>query len=254
MKTDELEIRLRAHSRRVKECMASPFEDARAPLRCSDKNERMENTVISRKIIAVIMIAAALACVGTAFAASAFTSWGSFPAERFDSLPAASVMEAEIGYAPVLIERFENGYSYKTGYVVDNELSAEDSGAVERFRSASLVYEREGESVWFSQEKYPGELEIHGEVLGVFDGVEVYFFGYMNKVVPEDYEMSEEDKAAEASGELVFSWGSDSVRLIEISSVQWKIGEINYNLLQMGGPLSPEELVSMAAEAIACTD
>ena len=73
----------------------------------------------------------------------------------------------------------------------------------------------------------------------------------MNKIVPEDYQMTEADKEAEARGELVFSWGSDSVQTIEVKNVSWARDGISYMLLQTGGNLTEAEMISMAKQAIA---
>ena len=63
-------------------------------------------------------------------------------------------------------------------------------------------------------------------------------------------EMTEADKEAEAEGKLVFSYGASDVTISEVQSVTWKQDGIEYQLMQIDGKLSAEELTEMAGEAI----
>ena len=49
----------------------------------------------------------------------------------------------------------------------------------------------------------------------------------------------------------VFSWGSDSVQIMEVKNACWSEDGISYMLLQTGGELTENDMVSMAKEAIA---
>ncbi len=62
--------------------------------------------------------------------------------------------------------------------------------------------------------------------------------------------MTDEDKKAEDSGELVFSYGSSEVEIIEVQSVSWTTDDMHYELMQIDGKLSTDELADMAAEII----
>ena len=62
--------------------------------------------------------------------------------------------------------------------------------------------------------------------------------------------MTDEDKKAEADGELVFSSGSSDVQISEVQSVTWVKDNIQYQLMQMDGALSRDELTEMAEEVI----
>lgn len=73
---------------------------------------------------------------------------------------------------------------------------------------------------------------------------------YTNKLVPPDYKLTDEDKKAKENGELVFSYGSDKVEIIEVQSAVWTEDGVHYLLMQMDGKLSADELADMAAEAI----
>ena len=62
--------------------------------------------------------------------------------------------------------------------------------------------------------------------------------------------MAEENKRAEESGELVFSYGSSEVEIKQVQSVTWTKDGVQYQLLQIDGRLSPEELAGMAEEVL----
>ena len=215
--------------------------------------ERKSITMKSKKKISLIAIAATLALGITAFAASGivttwFSSSSSIP--KYKSLPSAEQVKSDIGYEPVLIDTFENGYSFKDGSVINNNLADENGNSVEKFKSVSFRYEKDGDRVIFSQDKFNSEMYTEGEVIATVSGTDIYYFSYTNKIVPPDYKMTDEDKKAEENGELVFSYGSSKVEISEVQSVNWINNGIQYQLLQIDGKLSGKELVDMAAEVI----
>lgn len=218
-------------------------------------NHRKGNYImISKKKIAVIAAAAALVLGATAFAANGvISSWHGSSSARPDylSLPSAQECVKDAGFAPVLLERFSNGYTFENGNIVNNALKDEDGNSVEKFKSFSFRYTNGGDEVLFSQEKYHSEMEQSGSPVSSENGIDIYYNSYRNKVVPADYEKTEEDKKAEESGALVFSYGSDEIELHDVQGVSWKDGEMHYGLTQIDGTLSPEELSSMAKEIMA---
>lgn len=70
------------------------------------------------------------------------------------------------------------------------------------------------------------------------------------RIVPADYELTDADKAAKANGDLVFSYGSAEVELNEIQSATFVKDGMQYQLLQINGKLSGDELVKMAEELV----
>ena len=217
-------------------------------------NYRKEGSYMkSNKKISLIAIAAALALGATVFAASGIvTTWFSSSSSKpeYKSLPSAEQVKSDIGYEPVLIDTFENGYTFKDGSVINNKLADESGNSVEKFKSVSFEYEKNGDRVIFSQDKFNSELDTEGEIISTFSGTDIYYFSYTNKIVPTDYKMTEEDKKAEENGELVFSYGSSKVEICEVQSVTWRNNGIQYQLLQIDGKLSADDLAKMAEEII----
>lgn len=207
----------------------------------------------SNKKISLIAIAAALALGVTVFATSGIvTTWFSSSSSNpeYKSLPSAEQVKSDIGYEPVLIDTFENGYTFKNGSVINNNLTDENGNSVEKFKSVSFKYEKNGDRVIFSQDKFNSELDTEGEIISTVSGTDIYYFSYTNKIVPPDYKLTDEDKKAEENGELVFSYGSSKVEIREVQSVTWIKDGIQYQLLQIDGKLSADDLVNMAEEII----
>ena len=249
MITSEFELRLHEHAARVEEYMAAPFSNETEEL-IMKKAAESRKVINYKKAIAIIAVAATFLLGSTAFACGVLDGWFSHSDKEYYELPTEQQFVEDVGYAPVLIQEFENGYAFINGYVVDNERADSETALVEKFKSAMFEYEKDGDIVFFTQEKFDAARS-QGTLVDSFAGVDIYYFGYMNKIVPADYQMTEADKEAEEKGELVFTWGSDSVQTMEVKSLTWMRDGILYNLLQTGGELDAEELVSMAKEAIA---
>lgn len=219
----------------------------------SAPSERKSDMKTSKKKIALVALAATLVLGVTVFAGgSLVTNWYSSSSSLSDytSLPTKEQVVKDIGYAPVLIEAFENGYAFEEGSVINNNLTDENENSVEAFKSISFSYEKGGDVVNFSQEQYYSDMGAIGAIAETVDGIEVYYHSYTNKLVPPDYQMTEADKKAEESGDLVFSWGSPEVEITEIQQVFWEENGLRCSLMQTDGALTPEALVEMAKEAI----
>lgn len=215
--------------------------------------ERKSNTMKSKKKIALIAVAATLVMGITVFAASGiisqwFSSSSSIP--DYETLPTAEQIVKDIGYEAVTIEEFSNGYKFNNGSIVDNALADETGNVAEKFKSVSFRYEKDGDEVIFSQDKFNSTVETSGKVIASIDDVDLYYDSYTNKLVPGDYKMTDEDKKAEENGELVFSYGMDEVKIVEVQAVSWQKDNTRYQLLQIDGNLSADELAEMAKEII----
>ena len=91
-----------------------------------------------------------------------------------------------------------------------------------------------------------------GDIIATVNGTNLYYVHYINKVVSDDYELTEQDKKDQSSGKVIFSY-NDSASQIEVSQVQsvnWNKDGIQYDLLQIDGKLSAGELADMAREVI----
>lgn len=215
--------------------------------------ERKSYTMKSKKKISLVAIAATLVLGITVFAASGIVStWFSSSSSTPDykSLPTAEQVAGDIGYEPVLIESFENGYTFKDGSIVKNNLKDENGNSVEKFKSVSFDYEKDGDTVIFAQDKVKSKIDISGDVVKNVKGTDIYYYDYTNKLVPPNYKLTDDDKKVKENGELIFSYGSSKVEIKEVQSVTWVKDEMQYQLLQIDGKLTSDELVKMAEEIL----
>lgn len=217
--------------------------------------ERKIHTMKARKKICMIAAAAALTLGVTAFASGGIVKmWTGSSSSRpeYTSFPSEQQCVKDIGYLPVLVEEFSNGYTFKSGSVVSNNLKDEAGASVEKFKSVTFRYERDGApGVNISQGQYQTQMESeNGQVFTVENGTEIYYSIYTNKLVPEDYEMTAEDKRAEESGELVFSWGAEEIQVQEVESVFFEKDGMHTCIQQIDGALTADELVQMAKEML----
>lgn len=213
--------------------------------------ERKSNFMKSKKKLSFIAIAASLILGVTAFAANGIVKgrFGSSSAiPDYKTIPSEEQVVKDIGYKVVLMDSFSNGYVFCDGSIVNNHFTDESGTPIEKFKSVSFRYKKDGDMVYFSQDKYHSETETSGEVIATENGTDIYYNSYTNKTVPVDYTLTEEDKQAEANGELVFSYGSSKVEINEVQSVFWEKDGVRYLLMQINGRLSPQELCNMAKE------
>ncbi len=245
MKMTEFERQLYEHAARVETHMVSPL-DRKTEVLTMTRNKKSS----AKMRICLIAIAAALLLGTTAFAASGSGGWFSVREKEYSSLPTEQQFVEDVGHEPVLIEYFENGYSYSSGSVMDNREIEGEELLEEGFKSAAFVYEKDGDLLYFNQEKSQSPVNNFGSLYKSVEGIELWYYSYTNKLVPEDYEPTEADRAAEASGELIISYGPEEISVIEVCSLSWVKDGINYSLMQMDGKLSPQELCQMAEEII----
>lgn len=240
---------------------SSDYIDAVAKMKVPDGTEKIiknlkqfkERKHMSKRKITAIAAAAVITCGAVVYAASSgiITSWYASSGSRpdFKTLPAEEQCIKDCGFVPILIDEFSNGYSFEAGHIVDNALHDDGDNVAEKFKSFDFTYDKDGEKIYFSQSKYDTQVPQEGEVADSVNGTDIYYYSYVNKFVPADYKLTDEDKKAEANGELVFSYGSGEVEVMTISSASWKDGNTHYSIMQMGGSLTKEQLVDMAKEA-----
>lgn len=215
--------------------------------------ERKVFTMSFKKRISLVAAAAALSLGVTVFAAGGIRSiwFGSSSANaQYHSLPTSKQVVKDIGYDAVLINTFENGYTFKDGTIVNNELKAEDGSTVEKFKSLSLSYEKNGDKVTFSQKKSLSELTTDGTIVSTINNTDLYYHTYIYKLVPNDYVLTAEEEKAQENGSLVFGYGSSDIEVSKMQHLTWIKDGIAYQFMQSDGDLSMNELINMAKECI----
>ncbi|MCH5187847.1 MAG: hypothetical protein J1F63_05545 [Oscillospiraceae bacterium] len=220
--------------------------------------EEAETTQARRfniKKICLISVAAVLVLCATAFAATmavTFRSSGhtsSIP--DYYSVPSTETLAKDIGITPSLVEEFSNGYAFKSGHIGQNQNYDESDNVIEEYSSISCWYELGDEKISLhidgSVTSYPLDED---EAAYVYKETPIGYYSYMNKLVPGNYELTEQDKADRDAGKYVFSFGSSEIEVIEIQGLSWKYSGLNYNLITMDNSITKDELIKMAKELI----
>ena len=86
------------------------------------------------------------------------------------------------------------------------------------------------------------------QVMTLEDGTVLSYSSTVNKFVPPDYEITEEEKKLQEEGKLNVAYGSDEVEVMTSASVTWEQEDISYCLFTFEESMSAEELLSMAKE------
>ena len=74
--------------------------------------------------------------------------------------------------------------------LICDALADENGKVVEKFKSLSVTYTKDGEKLLFSADKYNSSMEETGEIYATADGIDIYAHSFNNKIVPPDYELT----------------------------------------------------------------
>lgn len=167
------------------------------------------------------------------------------------SVPSAERLMQDIGIALNIPEEFSNGFRFAGGHIVKNEDYGENGGVFERYQSINCDYKKNGEriSLYADAAKAGNQME-DDETAEVYCGSEIKYFTYMNKFVPADYELTEQDQEDKKSGKYVFSYGTDEIEISHVQILGWEYHGLNYQLCAMDSSLGRDKLVAMAKEII----
>ncbi|WP_042274642.1 hypothetical protein [[Clostridium] dakarense] len=210
-----------------------------------------KNGSLKKKVI--IALASTFVLGTTAFAAGKlFSTVGSTSnIPTYTALPSVEQVNDDFGFNPKLVDKFENGYIFENGYTSNYEGLDEDGNSLGKTKALNFEYKKDKSRINLSMEKgMLGEIDEKSVLIDKYNDIDVYYHSYANKLVPGDYEMTEQDKKDEASGKYVFSFGSEDIEISKIQYLGWKQDGINYSFLAKDSELSQDELVKMTHQII----
>lgn len=220
-----------------------------------EENVIMESKIkkISFKKKLVVAVAATFVLGTTAFAAGKLSSIVSHSSNipTYRSMPSIEVINKDFGFSPNLVEKFENGYEFKSGHTSNQEGYDESGNSLGESKSLMILYKNGKSDISMHVE----DMTLVGEdtssvSAGNYKGSELKYTGYTNKIVPPDYEMTEQDKQDEASGKYVFSVGSREIETSEMQHIAFELDGLYYSILAVDSELTQDDLVKMAKEII----
>lgn len=217
------------------------------------ENGQMENRKISIKKKIIIALVAAMVLGTTAFAAGKifFINSQSSNIPTYTTMPTVKQVKDDFKFAPKLVKEFDNGYTFASGYTVNNEGNDEKGNSVAKTKSLDFTYTKGNDKLNLSMENGRlGEKSDKETLIDTYNNINLYYYAYANKFVPADYKMTKQDKQDEASGKYVFSYGVDKVKISQIQYLNWMQDGINYSLLAIDSNVSKGELAKMAHQII----
>lgn len=216
-----------------------------------------EDTVMKKRFsFKSAMIMAAVLCLTTVtvFAASNISAYisHSMPGSRTTSFPTEESLQKDLGFVPKTVESFSNGYKFeRMGTGVTNAVDKDGNTIGGDYKFVSYQYAFGQENVTLTINKVlPSQTDDPKAVKTDYKGLSLSYTSQKYKFVPVDYKMTEEDKRAQESGEIEFSYGSDTVKNSVIQNVIWIDNGISYDLMATDSNLTQADLITMAKEIV----
>lgn len=174
------------------------------------------------------------------------------PCGGFHGIQPAGRKEEQLGLKTKAPEAFSNGYRFAYGTPVYSRGEDEQGNVVKEQQDLSLMYSKENmadlslnieHGNLFDESDAPDQTAVH-------EGITLKYSQDHYRMVPPDYEPSAEEKAQEAAGELVISYGTDRVIDQTAQTLTWEDNGQFYTLLGFDVEMTPEEFYQMAGEII----
>lgn len=214
------------------------------------KKKRMAATVIAAT---VVVGGSAFAFGGTAISQIIATCSAS---ADYTSLPSAQQCQRDAGFTPALLQSFDNGFAFKDGVIVHNQEQNEDGQTVNKYASLEFDYQKGDETVSLMQDNGAAHEKETGRCAAQKDGVSYYETTKTEKYVSDSYQMTEQDRKEEASGQVEFNVGQsdNGVETVQYHGINWTAGGVHYSLYQMNGSLTTAQMLEMAQQITAAVD
>lgn len=216
---------------------------------------------INRKFFSTLLVAAILISLFTVTAYAIYwslrgTATHSMPETgKYTSLSELPEVERTVRYPITVPDSFSNGYTFSQ-LRVDGMADYDDSGEMLReYYEVNVTYTKlNASNLWLNIAPVHEASEDHsvqGADIRQIGGIHVRFRLDTYKFVPDDYEKTKEDMAAETGGRFFVSYGADEISVIEIASVSFDMNNARYTLMVYDATSDDLEMLEqMAGELI----
>ena len=209
---------------------------------------RTWRTIAIAAAVMVLLCASALAAV--VFSGGGTLSYSSiFP--NYFKLPSRQTLLEDIGIETNVVEEFSNGYRFRAGYITHFKENGEDGSEPVLYDGLHCEYRLGRARLDLTIDGGPSHGSVEDvETTEVYGGCELKYCAYLNKFVPDGYQLTEQDLADKESGKYVFSYGTSKVEIDAVQQLYWKDAGLNYSICVLNSELSETELLQMAREVI----
>lgn len=212
----------------------------------------------------VALAAAVIVAIGsiTCYATGKMTGLmvGSSHLTEVSEYSGLAAAEEKAGFETGMPETFSSGYVFKNVNTGEGKaVDAEGNGIPgTEYIDVFMTYEKDGSEITASimpelKEEPAEEAEAKAPEASEtreIGGITVSYYETTMKVVPPDYELTEQDKKDMENSNFTISYGSDQVYVQKVRSIDWKADGKAYNLLDMEGAVDAGTLFSMAQDVI----
>lgn len=214
----------------------------------------------TKRIISIALAAALILALGvTAYAIAGMlrsTARHNMPENgEFTSLSELKTVERTVGYPLTVPESFSNSYAFSR-LRVDGTADYDENGAILREYYCVNVNYTDPNAAEVLLDLFPvkeGSV-IQGDDIRQIDGVDVSFQLDTYKYVPENYEKTETDIAAEEGGHFFITYGPEEIAESKVASVSFDLDGVRYTLIDLtANGESLDMLGRMAGELIAAS-
>lgn len=230
-----------------------------SPARAVKSSERIVQ-VKKRKFLSIALAAALILALGAAASALSgiprSTGTHRMPkAAEYNTLDKLPKIEKDVGYPVTVPEQFSNGYAFSKISVDGEAVFGDGSEVLKEYYGVHVTYSKSDSSELTLHLSPVLELEGGSEAptpseQRTVDGVTVNLNRDHYKVVPENYEKTEDDLAREAAGHYYISWGSDEIMEYDMAFVDFVMDSVNYTLMDMFASESSSDTLMQMAEEI----
>lgn len=170
---------------------------------------------------------------------------------KYTDIPSKKQLLKDVGIAPRIPSGFSNGYTYRDARISKDEDYDADGNIVEKFKSLYCNYTLGEEDFSLHIDAAMTGSGMKDETIAErYRGAEIRYFSYMNKVVPGNYKLTEQDEADKQNGKYVFSFGSDDIEIYEVQITSFRFQGMNYTICTLDSSLSKESMIQTAKEII----
>ena len=225
-----------------------------------NSEERILHMKKKRSITFALAAVLMLALAAVAYAVSGTPRWTATHAMKdtgeYTSLEDLEKIESLIGYDICLVDQFSCGYRFSKLLVAGEAVYDENNTALEEYYSVySTYHDPDGTELTLALSpvlELPGSQEAPAPSSEHRIGDTVIRISHDRyKLVPPDYEETEEDLANEAAGHFYISYGADEIEEKDYISSEFVLNGVNYCFLtDDGSKCTDEMLIRMATEII----
>lgn len=211
----------------------------------------------------IVIAAAAVALLGsiTAVAAGHIATSESHSSvlDQVEDYGKIDSVRQEVGFDFPSLESFSNGFAFQYALPIDGSDYDEDGNVLGVYKTVGLSYSDGTQDVNIYIDAHSSATEggadgssaVRPVWSGEKAGIPLTVTQTVHKFVPPDYELTEEDLQLQASGDVVFSYGSVEVITRTSYSCMFDYDGLSYDIMGFDLTLQPEALADMAAELIA---